>query len=266
MRKSSGITVGLIICLSLTACDENLIDLSGEHHVRVYQDDLAPACDDVGTISVQTHGKLLVDENIELHCSQKGHDGMSYTESCGSETGSINIFTIHDKDLSKAESLGFSRLSSLPDAQFDDRCEQKVISDTRKDALISQLDEQYVIWLANKTPNYQFQFHMSFSDCPTFAPTPTVTITVNDDVITTVYDIDNQTFLTDISDYMTIDDLYKEIDLQLKLTVIGAGLNSNEPLASPMFSSMGLPEQYFIDAGGEECDAANYTISDLEIL
>ena len=199
MAKNSGIIVGLF-CLSLTACNENTFDLDGEHHVRVYQDDQAISCVDLGTVSVKTHGKLLIDKNVKLHCSQKGHDGMAYPQSCGSATGSINIFTIHDKDLSEAESLGFSLLSTLPDAEFDARCEYKVISDARKNALISQLNDQYAIWQANKTPSYQFQFHMNFSDCPTFAPTPTVTITVNNDVINTVYDIDNESFLTNISD------------------------------------------------------------------
>ncbi|MBL4629624.1 MAG: hypothetical protein JKY14_00125, partial [Paraglaciecola sp.] len=265
MPKNVGITFGLI-CLSLTACDDIIINLDGERHVRVYQDDLAPACDSSGAISVKTHGKLLIDENVELHCSQKGHDGYSYTESCNSETDSINIFTIHDKDLAKAESLGFSRLSTLPDAQFDAQCESKVMSDARKYSLINQLDEQYSIWKANKTPNYQFQFNLNFSDCPTFAPTPPVTITVSDDAINTVYDINNDTFLTNISDYMTIDELFSELNLQLNLTAISAGLNATEPLASPIFSNMGIPQQYFINAGGKECDAANYITSDLELI
>jgi len=265
MPKNSKLAFGLI-CLSLTACNDNIIDLEGEQHVRIYQDDQAISCADTGTVSVKTHGKLLIDENIELHCSQKGHDGMAYTESCGSETGSINIFTIHDKDLGEAESLGFSQLSTLPDAQFDERCEYKVISDGKKHALISQLNDQYAIWQTNKTPSYQFQFNMSFSDCPTFAPTPNVTINVNNDAINTVYDIDNETFLTNISDYMTIDELYSELKLQLQLNVIEAGLNVSEPHELPVFSTQGLPEQYYINAGSEECDAANYIMSDLELL
>ena len=265
MPKNFGITFGLI-CLSLTACDDIIIDLDGEQHVRIYQDDQAISCADTGAISVKTHGKLLIDEAIDLHCSQKGHDGMTYIDSCGTETGSINIFTIHDKDLDEAESLGFSQLSTLPNAQFDAQCEFKVISDAKKYALINQLNDQYAIWQANKTPNYQFQFNMNFSDCPTFIPTPTVTINVNDDAINTVYDINNETFLTNLSDYMTIDELYSELRLQLKLTVIEAGLNASEPLALPVFSTIGIPNQYFINTGGEECDAANYTISDVELL
>ncbi|GAC20689.1 DUF6174 domain-containing protein [Paraglaciecola arctica] len=265
MPKNSRITIGLL-CLSLTACNENIFDFEGEQHVRVYQDDQAISCEDTGAVSVKTHGKLLIDEDIELHCSQKGDDGMSYTESCGSQTGSINIFTIHDKDLGTAESLGFSRLSTLPDAQFDAKCEYKVISDSKKYALINQLDEQHSIWQANKTANYQFQFNMSYSDCPTFVPTPIVTITVNNDAINTVYDINNDTFLSNISQYMTIDELYSELKLQLQLTPIEAGLNVNEQNKLPKFSNTGIPEQYYINAGREECDAANYTISDFVIL
>jgi hypothetical protein len=265
MPNNSRLFFGLI-CLSLTACNDNILFFEGEQHVRVYQDDQAISCEDTGAISVKTHGKLLVDENIELHCSQKGHDGLGYTELCGSETGSINIFTIHDKDLAKAESLGFSQLSTIPDAQFDRQCEYKVISDARKYRLISQLNDQHKIWQANKTPNYQFQFNQSFSDCPSFAPTPTVTISVIDNGINTVYDINEETFLTNLTDYMTIDKLYRKLNLQLKLTPTEAGLSASEPLGVPIFSTMGLPEQYFINTGTEECDAANYTMSDLVLL
>ncbi|WP_158971799.1 DUF6174 domain-containing protein [Paraglaciecola sp. L3A3] len=261
MTKNSKITLGLI-CLSLTACNDDLIvDFSGEQHVRVYQDDQALACSDTGTIAVKEHGKLLIDEHIELHCSQKGDDGLSYTESCGSETDSINIFTIHDKDLAEAESLGFSRLSTLADPQFDELCEYKVISDRRKYRLLRQLNNQYAKWQASKPANYKFQFNVTYSDCPTFAPTPNVAITVNDDAINTVYDLDNEMYLTDISDYMTIDELFSEINLQLKLTPTEVGLDVSDPHLSPRFSDMGMPEQYFINAGGEECDAANYSIS-----
>jgi hypothetical protein len=265
MPNNSRLTFGLI-CLSLTACNNNIIDLEGEQHVRVYQDDQAISCENNGAIPVKTHGKLLIDENIELHCSQKGNNGFTYTQSCGSETGSINIFSIHDKDLGTAESLGFSQLSTLPDAQFDTQCEYKVISDEKKHALIHQLDDQYTLWQANKTANYQFQFNMSFSDCPTFAPTPVVTISVINDAINTVYDINEETFLTNINEYITIDELYRELDLQLKLMPIEAGLSASEPLPLPIFSAMGIPQQYFINAGSEECDAANYMISALELL
>ncbi len=265
MNKYLSIPIGFL-CIGLSACDDEHFDWQGEHHVRVYQDDLAPACDNSGAISIKTHGKLLIDENIELHCSQKGHDGFAYTESCGSETGSINIFTIHDKDLATAESLGFSRLSTLPDAQFDDRCEYKVISDFRKYHLLDQLNAGYAKWQDNKPASYQFQFNQSFSDCPTFAPTPVVTITVNDDQITTVYDEDAETFLTNISDYQTIDQLYDELEVQLKLTPNEAGLSAAQPLSTPTFNTMGIPEQYFINPGTDECDAANYSLSNLILL
>ena len=44
-----------LICLSLTACNDNIIDLEGEQHVRVYQDDLAISCADTGGISVKAY-------------------------------------------------------------------------------------------------------------------------------------------------------------------------------------------------------------------
>ena len=107
---------------------------------------------------------------------------------------------------------------------------------------------------------------MSYSDCPTFAPNPVVTINVINDEINTVYDTENETFLTNISDYKTIDQLYAEFDLQLKLTPLDAGLSVSEPSKLPVFTATGLPEQYFVDSGREECDAANYIMCDLEFL
>ncbi|MEP1448256.1 MAG: hypothetical protein ABJK37_19285 [Paraglaciecola sp.] len=254
------------MCASLTGCNDEIFLLNGEHHVRVFQDDQAISCEDSSAISVKTHGKLLIDEDIELHCAQKGSDGMNYIQSCGAQTGSINIFTIHFKDLSSAESLGFSRLSTLPDAQFDEHCEYDVISDSKKNGLLNQLDEQSTIWQANKTASYQFRFHMNFSDCPTFAPTPTVTIKVVDDAINSVYDLDNDTFLSNIADYHTLDELFTDLQLRLKLMPVAAGLSSGEPTKLPTFNDSGMFEQYFIDAGTEACDAANYTLSDLELL
>lgn len=264
MRKNALLTSGIIL-LCLSACNNDFIDLKDDRHMRVYQDDKAVACNNAG-ITVKAHGKLLIDENIELHCSQKGNDGMSYTESCGSNTGSINIFTIHAKDLYKAESLGFSQLAALPDAQLDKQCEFKVISDVRKYGLINQLNDEYDRWQSNKTTTYAFQFHLNYADCPTFAPTPTVKITVSNNVIDTVYDIGNEVFLTNLDSYMTIDEIFDEFKLQLELTPIEAGLSSSEPKAAPKFSTVGVPEHYFYDAGSNTCDAANYTLSNVELM
>ena len=260
MRLQHSIAFGIII-LCLSACDNDLFIIEDEPHVRVYKDDEVIACQNASSISLKTHGKLLIDENIELHCSQKGDDGMSYTESCGSNTGSINIFTLHKKDLHRAESLGFSPLANLPDAQFDKQCEFKVISDVRKYGLINQLNDNYNVWKTNKTDNYQFQFHLNYVDCPTFAPTPTVRITVSNNTVNTVYDIDKETFITSTDNYMTIDEIFDEIKLQLELTPIEAGLSASDPKATPLFDTTGAMLNYYYDAGGNTCDATNYTIS-----
>ena len=119
-------------------------------------------------------------------------------------------------------------------------------------------NSQSITWVLFAFKNQRAVFNILAAVAPI-----TVTINVNDDAINTVYDINNETFLTFLSDYMTIDELYGELRLQLKLTVIEAGLNASEPLALPVFSPIEIPNQYFINAGGEECDAANYTISDL---
>lgn len=260
----------LAIATLLSACDSEHLHIDEEyHHVRVYKDDLASACDNSASsmaIKVKEHGAELLNEAIEVHCAQKGHDGLSYTESCASETGSINIFTIHNGDLATAESLGFSRLAELPDAQFDESCEYKVISDHRKYSLLNQLDYNLQKWDAINASEYKFNYHVSYADCPTFDVLPTIEITVNDNIITSAYILDLDTFLTETDNLYTVNALYDEIQLQLGLTPIEAGLDAYENYKAPKFNDLGVPTSYFINAGGEECDAVNYSISELEII
>ena len=250
----------------LSACDSDIKIDERYSHVRVYQDDLALACDNSSAVSVKSHGLALINEAIEIHCSQKGHDGLAYPEACGSDTSSINIYTIHYGDLATAENLGFSRLANLPDAQFDEQCEYQVISDHRKYHLLEQLVFQSTKWQDIGASEYSFDFNYNYSDCPTFAPVPTVKITVNDDNVISAYDLDNEVFLTDLSGYLTIDELYDELATLLQLTPFNAGLNASEPMKLPSFNELGVPSSYFIDSGSDECDAINYVIDNVEVI
>ncbi|WP_448249385.1 DUF6174 domain-containing protein [Thalassotalea agariperforans] len=250
----------------LSACDSDIKIDERYSHVRVYHDDLALACDSSSAVSVKSHGLALINEAIEIHCSQKGHDGLAYPEACGSDTGSINIYTIHYGDLASAENLGFSRLANLPDAQFDEQCEYKVIPDHRKYHLLEQLVAQSTKWQDIGASEYSFEFTYSYSDCPTFDVLPSVKVTVSDDNVVSAYDINNEVFLTDLSNYFTIDELYDELATLLQLTPFQAGLNASEPMKLPSFNQLGVPSIYFIDSGSEECDAINYVINNVEVI
>lgn len=259
-------TILLITCFTLAACDSEYQLPEEYQHVRVYKDDLAPACDGDQAISLKTHGIELINENVEIHCSQKGHDGYAYTESCGSETGSINIFTIHYGDLATAESLGFSRLADLPDAQLDEYCEYKVISDPHKYHLLNHLMENQETWQQINAVSYKFDLHTSYTDCPTFAPMPEVEITVDNNSISTVYDKTNEITLTDLDNYFTLDELLTDLIVSLKLTPIEAGKSPSKLNILPISNNMGIPESYFINAGSDECDAISYNINNVEII
>ena len=258
--------LSLIIITQLAACNSSDDFSEDFQHIRVYQDDQAISCDNNSAISVKTHGALLLDQGIEIHCSQKGADGLSYPEACGSETGSINIFTIHKGDLDKATELGFSRVANLTSPQLDTMCEYKVISDHRKYKLLHQLSHAYDEWKSTDAASYKFQYQKTFSDCPTFAPLPRVEITVANDTIATIYDLTNDVFLTEFDGYPTIESLFEDIQLSLLLTPIEAGLSVDEPYLSPLYDATGTPLKYYINEGTEQCDGINYDLSDVEII
>lgn len=253
---------------ALVACNSDFYSADDIHkeykHIRVYKDDAALMCDDT-QIKIKTHGKELVNQNIEVHCAQKGYDGFGYAEVCGGETGTINIFTIHQGDLAQAENLGFSRLTDLPDAVFDEHCESKVIYDHDRYMLLEQLKDNYDIWQNINDTEYRYRFHKSYIDCPSFAPMPTVEITVINNQVSTVYNLDNEAFITNLDDFMTIDELFSDIKLQLDLAPFAASRNAAENNRLPTFNELGVPTSYYIDAGSTSCDAMQITLSHVDL-
>jgi len=65
----------------------------------------------------------LIDGGIDVICSQVMHDGLARDELCGSRSGSINVFEVHNSNLPDAENLGFSAIDVLNQYQ-DEECEQ----------------------------------------------------------------------------------------------------------------------------------------------
>lgn len=259
----------LLTAASLVACNNDFYsanDINKQYqHIRIYKDDMALSCQNDTAIKIKTVGKKLVNKNIELHCAQKGNDGFAYPDACGSETGSINIFTIHKGDLAEAEILGFSRLATLPDATFDENCESKVIYDHDRYVLLEQLKDGYDIWQNINVTEYSYQFHKSYVDCPSFAPMPNVEITVLNNQISTVYNLDNDQFITNLDDFMTIEELFSDIKLQLNLAPFAAAKNAAENNQLPTFNQLGIPTSYYIDAGSTTCDAMQLSISNVNL-
>lgn len=243
--------------LLLTACDlDSDLDVDEDYqHIRVYKDDQKLACQPESAISLAEDALKLANQEIEIHCSQKGNDGFAYPESCGSDTGSINIYTIHQGDLEKAQSAGFERLKHLPQAQFNPRCELQVIPDGYKYKLIRQVKLQIDKWNNTGLEDYQFNYQRSFLDCPNVTAPPEVRITVEQNQITEVYDLENQTFINDLSEYSTVDELLETFKLQLWMTPKAAGLNPNDAYQLPHYNSFGVPLDYYFDQGSNQCDA-----------
>lgn len=243
--------------LLLTACNldsDHEID-EDYQHIRVFKDDQKLACQPQSATTLAEDALLLAQQNIEIHCSQKANDGFAYPESCGSDTGSINVYTIHKGDLAAAQSKGFEPLHKLPSAQFNPRCELQVIPDNYKYKLIHQTKHQIDQWKSTEIEDYQFNFQQSFSDCPNIVAPPEVRITVEQNQIIEVYDLENQVFINDLSNYSTIDELLENFKLQLWMTPKSAGLNPIEAYHLPVFSSLGVPLNYYYDQGTKQCDA-----------
>ncbi|GEM_PF-2902544 len=255
-----------ILCsaFSLVACDlDNDLKIDEDlQHIRVYQDDQKLACQPETAISLSASALKLAQENIEIHCSQKADDGLAYPESCGSDTGSINVFTIHKGDLSIAKSLGFETLKTLPQAQFNPQCEYQVISDNYKYHLIHQLKAQIAVWQQADIANYQFNFRRSYIDCPNITAPPEVRITVSDNNITEIYDLDNQVYLDDLTNYSPLSQLLESFKLQLWMTPFYAGRSATQDYELPEYNEFGIPIEYFYDQGSNQCDAVFIHISE----
>ncbi|EWH08565.1 hypothetical protein DS2_16854 [Catenovulum agarivorans DS-2] len=260
--------ISLAAITVLTGCDDDLdyhVD-EDQHHVRVFIDDQALSCQPESAIPLTQSALTLAEKSIEMHCSQKGHDGFSYTESCGSDTGSINIFTIHMGDLAEAENLGFSRVAELDNPQLDKLCEYKVISDHKKYHLLDQVKDAIDAWETLDSDHYEFKFDQNFADCPNVAAPPTMRITVEDDVITQVYNMDTQAFVNDISGFNTVSELLDAFKLQIWMSPKSAGLSSAEPYKMPEYNDNGVPLSYYYDQGTTACDAPNIVLSDFTDL
>lgn len=260
-----------LICVAanfLIACDNDIDYHVGQdqHHVRVYKDDEQLACQPDTAISVRDHGLLLAEENIELHCSQKGADGISYPESCGSDTGSINIFTIHKGDLDSARDMGFSELSSLPQASLNRHCEFQVISDRRKFYLLHDVKANIQIWQSADIADYRYDIKIAYQDCTSDSRNGEFRVQVESGAITEVMDLSDNSILNDISNFYTMDGLLNEIKLAFWMSPFAAGKSVNEVDLLPPYRDNGTIKSVYFDSGTPACDAPLIEVSEFTPL
>lgn len=98
----------------LTACSE---PPTSEETVKIYKPLGSVQCGGGDITPPEAMRKQLLDANIPVRAVACGNDGGFHTSDCGEPDGSINIFTIPITKESKALTLGFKRLSELPNAK-----------------------------------------------------------------------------------------------------------------------------------------------------
>ena len=91
-------------------------DAATEPGVKVFKSRGSVQCTAGGT-APEVMRDQLVNAGIEVRSFSCGFDGMNYPAVCGAPDGAINTFEIPQSKVSQAESLGFARLSTLPNAQ-----------------------------------------------------------------------------------------------------------------------------------------------------
>ena len=89
--------------------------------VAIYKDALKKQCFADG-ISLETMTSTLNVAGVEVACAERHNDGMIYSQACGSNEGTINVFAIDSSDLETAKTLGFSELSTATSAIIKPGC------------------------------------------------------------------------------------------------------------------------------------------------
>lgn len=78
--------------------------------ISVYKYDNSKQCEWASGVPLKTMEKEL--KGIKVVSSIQKSDGKMYASKCGGPTGMINVYEIREKDVKKAEKLGFKRLST----------------------------------------------------------------------------------------------------------------------------------------------------------
>ncbi len=93
---------------------------------QVYKYINDPACGgDRQAISQNDMLAELHQSNISALCVASGNDGLAHTESCGSNTGNLNSFTINSKQIQDAINLGYFPLSDFSEPSLGECIEAR---------------------------------------------------------------------------------------------------------------------------------------------
>lgn len=64
-------------------------------------------------VSIEKARGVLTKAGVQVFDAKKGQDGKLHVQMCGADTGSQNQLLIEEKDLKKAQSLGFEKSGAL---------------------------------------------------------------------------------------------------------------------------------------------------------
>jgi len=121
MLKLSGLIVFVLI---VSACSNGDLTSSGSRlNTKIFKYSGSLQCEEGSGIGLETMKQELIDNGIDVICSQEMHDGFARITLCGRGTGRINVFEIHSSNLPDTVNLGFSTIDVLSQYQ-DEKCEQ----------------------------------------------------------------------------------------------------------------------------------------------
>ena len=123
-NRIMNITLGLIIvAISITSCKHNKTEEGSKAlYAKVYKSDSSVQCDIDSAIELETMKQELIDEGIDVICSQKLNDGEPRNAACGIDSGNINVYVINTSNLVDAENIGFNSVDELTE-YVDETCE-----------------------------------------------------------------------------------------------------------------------------------------------
>ncbi len=117
------------------------LPLSGK--LQIYQYDNSKQCEGVG-IALDVMAKILIDNGIDVSCSQKGRDTLGRNTLCGADTGILNLYEIDASNLASARLLDFKPTSDLIN-YTDSQCDPSLISTPQILEKIYKYDNSVVI-------------------------------------------------------------------------------------------------------------------------
>lgn len=123
MKALKAIALAIATAAAATACGGGgSADVSGggsgsgtDQTLSVYRYFGSVQCTGGGT-SLSALERQLVDAGVRVAAASCGVDGRAYIALCGAPDGRIGVFEVGSQHAALAQALGFSLLSSLPDA------------------------------------------------------------------------------------------------------------------------------------------------------